>query len=52
MTAAAGLPTLRLIRVRIGDWQLDPLQPGELAIDQIRLPGDNSRPAKTTRRRY
>lgn len=52
MTAAVGLPTLRLIRVRIGDWQLDPLQPGELAIDQIHLPGDNSRPAKTTRRRY
>lgn len=29
MTAAAGYPTLRLIRVRIGDWELGSLQPGE-----------------------
>jgi len=29
MTAAAGLPTLRLVRVSIGPWQLDALQPGE-----------------------
>ncbi|HBC0463732.1 TPA: pseudouridine synthase [Legionella pneumophila] len=29
MTAAIGFPTLRLIRHRIGDWQLDELKPGE-----------------------
>jgi 23S rRNA pseudouridine2457 synthase len=29
MTAAVGLPTLRLVRVRIGPWALDDLQPGE-----------------------
>lgn len=29
MTAAVGLPTLRLIRVRIGDWTLADLQPGQ-----------------------
>ncbi|MET1078669.1 MAG: pseudouridine synthase [Pseudomonas sp.] len=29
MTAAVGLPTLRLVRVRIGDWALDGLLPGE-----------------------
>ena len=29
MTAAVGLPTLRLVRVRIGDWILQDLQPGE-----------------------
>ncbi len=29
MTAAVGLPTLRLIRVRVGDWALGDLQPGE-----------------------
>jgi 23S rRNA pseudouridine2457 synthase len=29
MTAAVGLPTLRLIRVQIGPWELDDLQPGE-----------------------
>jgi len=29
MTAAVGFPTLRLIRIRVGDWKLDELQPGE-----------------------
>lgn len=29
MTAAVGLPTLRLIRMAIGDWQLGDLQPGQ-----------------------
>ncbi|WP_220812294.1 pseudouridine synthase [Pseudomonas paralcaligenes] len=29
MTAAVGLPTLRLVRVRIGPWGLDGLQPGQ-----------------------
>lgn len=29
MTAAVGLPTLRLVRVAIGPWQLEDLQPGE-----------------------
>lgn len=28
MTAAVGLPTLRLVRVAIGDWRLDNLAPG------------------------
>jgi len=30
MTAAIGHPTLRLIRIAIGPWRLDELQPGEL----------------------
>ena len=29
MTAAVGLPTLRLVRVAIGPWRVDGLQPGE-----------------------
>lgn len=29
MTAAVGLPTLRLVRVAIGDWRLDDLAPGQ-----------------------
>lgn len=30
MTAAVGLPTLRLVRAAIGPWQLDDLQPGQV----------------------
>jgi 23S rRNA pseudouridine2457 synthase len=29
MTAAVGLPTLRLVRIRIGPWGLDELPPGQ-----------------------
>jgi len=29
MTAAVGLPTLRLVRVQVGPWRLEGLQPGE-----------------------
>jgi 23S rRNA pseudouridine2457 synthase len=29
MTAAVGLPTLRLVRVAVGPWRLEGLQPGE-----------------------
>jgi 23S rRNA pseudouridine2457 synthase len=29
MTASVGLPTLRLIRVKVGDWSLDGLEPGK-----------------------
>ena len=32
MTAAVGLPTLRLIRYRIGEWTLDGLEPGKWRI--------------------
>lgn len=38
MTAAVGFPTLRLIRVAVGDWQLDGLQPGECR--ELLLPDD------------
>ncbi len=31
MTAAVGLPTLRLVRVAIGPWKLEQLQPGEFS---------------------
>jgi len=34
MTAAVGLPTLRLIRYRIGEWNLDGLGPGEWRMDE------------------
>jgi 23S rRNA pseudouridine2457 synthase len=38
MTAAVGLPTLRLVRVAIGPWRLDGLQPGEWRDLTPRLP--------------
>lgn len=38
MTAAVDLPTLRLVRVAIGHWQLDGMQPGEWRKDQLNLP--------------
>lgn len=31
MTAAVGFPTLRLVKVRIGDIYIDSLRPGEVA---------------------
>lgn len=35
MTAAVGLPTLRLIRIRIGDWTLGDLRPGECRCERV-----------------
>ncbi len=34
MTAAVGLPTLRLVRMEIGNWSLDGLKPGEWRREQ------------------
>jgi 23S rRNA pseudouridine2457 synthase len=38
MTAAIGHPTLRLVRVRVGDWALDDLAPGEFRLLQVNMP--------------
>lgn len=38
MTASVGLPTLRLIRYRIGDWSLDGIAPGEHRELSIHVP--------------
>lgn len=39
MTAAVGLPTLRLVRVAVGEWRLDGLRPGEYrVVQQPRVP--------------
>lgn len=38
MTAAVGLPTLRLIRVAVGDWRLDGLAPGDWREEAVNLP--------------
>ncbi|HKE49633.1 MAG TPA: 23S rRNA pseudouridylate synthase, partial [Rhodanobacteraceae bacterium] len=34
MTAAVGLPTLRLVRVRVGSYALGDLEPGESRVDE------------------
>ncbi|MFA5632376.1 MAG: pseudouridine synthase [Porticoccaceae bacterium] len=49
MTAAVGLPTLRLVRWAIGDWTLDGLLPGEHKLEEIPVPPQNSRPFKPRR---
>lgn len=36
MTAAVGLPTLRLVRAAIGDWRLDTLAPGQWRVLMMR----------------
>lgn len=38
MCAAVGYPVLRLVRERVGNWQLDGLQPGEFRIVQVNMP--------------
>jgi 23S rRNA pseudouridine2457 synthase len=45
MTAAVGLPTLRLVRWRIGDWTLDGVEPGAWrdAADVARVGGKSPR---------
>jgi 23S rRNA pseudouridine2457 synthase len=37
MTAAVGLPTLRLVRTQIGNWKLDDLQPGQCREETIHV---------------
>ncbi|NNJ92836.1 MAG: pseudouridine synthase [Gammaproteobacteria bacterium] len=49
MTAAVGLPTLRLVRSRIGDWTLDHLQPGEYNLLQIAFEGKPANAMDTPR---
>ena len=49
MTAAVGLPTLRLVRTAIGPWQLDGLAPGHYRVEDTAIHRQNSRPAKPRR---
>ncbi|MGV7203326.1 pseudouridine synthase [Xanthomonas axonopodis pv. cajani] len=45
MTAAVGLPTLRLVRVAIGDWRLETLAPGQWRVEAT----TNARPSRSRR---
>ena len=44
MTASVGLPTLRLVRTRVGDWDLGDLAPGEYREESVNLPQRKRRP--------
>ncbi len=51
MTASIGFPTLRLIRVKIGEWSIDGLKPGECRYITVPTPISNSpRPKHSNRR--
>ena len=52
MTAAVGFPTLRLVRLAIGDWQLLDLQPGEYRETTVNLPRDSVTSSQARRRRH
>ena len=43
MTAAVGFPTLRLVRVRIGDWGLADLPPGQYRRETVNVPATRRR---------
>lgn len=49
MTAAVGLPTLRLVRVRVGQWSLGDLGPGDYRATTVHLP--ETKPTQTRKRR-
>lgn len=59
MTAAVGLPTLRLVRITIGPWTLQDLDPGAFRFVEVNLPNSpnpsprhrKSRQPSTTQRR-
>lgn len=50
MTAAAGFPTLRLIRVAIGPWSLETLQPGEWREESVNMPSPKTTTGRSPRR--
>lgn len=50
MTAAVGHPTLRLVRVKIGSWTLEGLEPGKYRVETLHMPKSApSRPARNQR---
>jgi 23S rRNA pseudouridine2457 synthase len=51
MTAALGFPTLRLIRLRIGDWSLDGLEPGTHRELSVPMPPRTTKQQGPKRRR-
>jgi 23S rRNA pseudouridine2457 synthase len=50
MTAAVGFPTLRLVRVAIGNWSLDTLLPGQFRELTVHTPAASTSPQPRKRR--
>lgn len=50
MSAAVGLPTLRLVRMAVGEWRLDGLAPGEYRVIEVESPAAAHAPVKPKRR--
>jgi len=48
MTAAVDLPTLRLVRAKVGDWSIDGLSLGEYKVENVTSPNP-SRPLNKQR---
>jgi 23S rRNA pseudouridine2457 synthase len=44
MTAAVGFPTLRLVRMAVGEWQLGGLKPGEWRREEVHMPASRGAP--------
>jgi 23S rRNA pseudouridine2457 synthase len=43
MTAAVGHPTLRLVRVKIGTWSIDNIEPGKYTIESVNAPNTTAK---------
>ncbi|WP_269532677.1 pseudouridine synthase [Chitinimonas sp. BJYL2] len=52
MTAKVGLPTLRLVRVQVGEWRIDGIVPGEWQRLSVALPGRSSPTATQAKTPY
>ena len=51
MTAAVGFPTLRLVRMAVGDWRLGDLGPGESRVRETAAPAPHLARRQRSRRR-
>src|SRR5690606_3069546 len=52
MTAAVGHPTLRLVRVRIGNWTLEGIEQGKYKTETVQVPTSALKPASRNTPRH
>ncbi|PUA30530.1 MAG: pseudouridylate synthase [Cellvibrio sp. 79] len=51
MTAAVGHPTLRLVRVKIGNWTIEGLEPGKYKTETVHLPKTGNTTSRPNQKR-